>query len=390
MKEHHSTTITVFICIYISKVTLFDSPVKPTYFVGAASVKEILLLMHQQEIKRVKVSPIHDKVLELKDLYVPLRIQKHKADYSIGNEDLKSLTDMFILSNGNLDGKIFVTGESGCGKTMLCLKLLESWVKGNEMHHCPVGTLEKYLAENFSLVFYVALRDSREGTASLVDMVCESVSNGDPQKIQMVKYALNSSNINCLVIVDGLDEWKRTNTLHVPDTYGLVNCVLFYTTRPWVLSNMQLKLNDNDAVYDVLGLDPNCIRDMVSNVLINICGLEKTSNTYQGKCEKYSKSLKPPHLNSILNPMILFYLIQLQNEEDASSQTYQDLNPRVNRSITQISLSMIEVMIQRADRKDDSVKSYINQRKKSQHILFENIPGFSYMKKVDNCIIAIL
>ena len=353
----------------------------------------MLLPIHQDEIKRVQVSPIHDKLLDLKDLYVPLRIQKYyragsgNINDSEDEEQVKCLRDIFYSSE-TIHEKIFITGESGCGKTMLCLKLLESWVKSDGSHTLPDGSLEKCLA-TFDLVFYVPLRDFKDSSTSLVEMICNFISKGDLDKIRNIEHVLRSSQIRCLVIVDDLDEWKRTNTsLNDLDTYGLVNCVLLTTMRSWALSNIQMKFQDNDAIYEVLGIDPDYVWDMVGKVLVHFCGLEKTSIVYHSRLEQCFTWLQTSHFYSIINPMMLFVFVLRQNEEDEASKG--DLNhskQRRNLSNTQLLLSMIEVMIQRAESKDNLVKSYIKQTTQAKHKSFEKIPGYLYINIFGNLLI---
>ena len=335
----------------------------------------------------MKVSPIHDKFLELKDLYVPLRIQKDLTTVTESTcesdmkESVKSLRDIF-QSNETFAERIFITGESGSGKTMLCLKLLESWLNANRLNKLPDGCLEEVLV-NFDLLFYVPLRDFTDGSASLQDMICKHLSKGDPVLMNEITQVLNSRDIRCFVIADGVDEWASTKVgLDFPDTHGLVNSVILSTMRPWVLSNMQLKMNENDTAYEVLGLDPDHIGDMISTVLVNFCGLPTNSFEYNAKWAKYSKTITCTNLNTILNPMMLLALILLWNEggNDDKSQ---------NMSRARLHLSMIEVMIQRAETKDNDVKYYIKnylQRKEKLSLAFvrklADVRYMSYMADV--------
>ena len=363
------------------------------HFVDAASIKEILLPLYQQEVSRVKVSPIHEKSLELKDLFVPLHIQKNHITKpgNVGNstdkETVTSLRDIFF-SEETFTKRIYITGESGIGKTMLCLKLLESWVRGNQMHDIPVDSLAKCLTM-FELVFYVPLRESRDDTMSLMDMICKNISKGDPKKENNIKHVLRSPYIRCLVIVDGLDEWKMTSTsLDDLQTYGLVNCVLLYTMRPWVLSTIQMKLNDNDAVFDILGFDPYNVDEFVGKTLTQVCGVEPNSEQFY----QYSRRLKVSefNFNSIINPMMLFFFtLRLCEKNEPFKESAVLPSYRGNPSITHISLSMMEVMIQRAESKDNVVKSYIKEKKKLQHHKFEKISSdFPYIITCDDLLMA--
>ena len=342
------------------------------HIVDAASIKEKLFRKYQQEAKQVRVSSIHDKVLELNEIYVPLRFQNDdmfkRGTVSQSDEhSFCSLTDIFNCDNTTAE-RIFLKGESGTGKTTLCLKLLQSWVDAQECNNFAPDSLEGCL-DIFHLVFYIPLRDIREGTKCIVDMICEQVSSGDPEMIYKIKHVLSCRDIRCLIVVDGVDEWKTSKVgLEYPDTYGLVNCVLLSTMRPWVISKMQLKLNVNDEAYEVLGLEPDHIGDMISKVLINFCGLQTNSFEYQTKYDNYCAAIRQSELNTILNPMMLLALILIWNEEDIEGYRCREM------SRTRLYLSMIEVMIQRAESKDKDVQSYLKRyvqnEKKSSIDLF--------------------
>ena len=75
---------------------------------------------------------------------------------------LQSMNELF--NNGKTPaGRIFMKGEAGCGKTFLCLKLLDSWCRVKQSCIQSDDPLKQTLAM-FDLVFFVPLRQaSREG-----------------------------------------------------------------------------------------------------------------------------------------------------------------------------------------------------------------------------------
>ena len=319
----------------------------------ADSIKSRLFHMYRKEIKLVKISPIHDKFLELDDIYVPFCIKRAVNTTTSTNAVPGNSLKNILFCNDTFAERIFIKGESGCGKTIMCLKLIESWMLAKQSHPNDDNDLVESLS-TFDLVFYVPLRDSRGCTASLEDMICDIISKGDPDIIKETKVVLRSPDIRCLIVVDGVDEWKKVR-LEYPDTYGLVNCVMLSTMRPWAFNNMQLKLSENDIVYEILGINPESIETMTSKVLIHFCGLPSKSDEYRAKCTKYCKTLKHSNSNIIINPMMLLALILLWNED------YENNPECKNLSRTRLYLSMIQVMIQRAEQKDHGVRSYIEK-----------------------------
>ena len=149
-----------------------------------------------------------------------------------------------------------------------------------------------------------------------------------------------------------------------------------------------MKLNDNDAVFDILGFDPNNVEEFVSKTLSQFCGVEPNSEQF----EQYSTRLKVSefNFNSIINPMMLFVLtLRLGKKNETFKESAVLASSRGNPSITHVSLSMIEVMIQRAESKDSVVKSYIKEKKKLQHHTFEKISSdFPYIITCDDLLMA--
>ena len=85
----------------------------------------------------------------------------------------------------------------------------------------------------YALVFHVSLRDA-EGSP-VVGLVCDSVPECDQKDKEKIKQMLGDSNIRCLVILDGLVEYKLSSVSRVKRFIerGLVNTVVLYTMRPW-------------------------------------------------------------------------------------------------------------------------------------------------------------
>ena len=338
--------------------------------------------MYQQELKQVNALPIHNKFLELKDIFVPPRIHKNSTVESQNGRQseeentFSTLNDIFYCNNTFAD-RIFIKGESGTGKTTLCLKLLESWMKAKQSNNISIDSLEECLAV-FDLVFYIPLGDCRHTNMYLVDMICEHISKGDPRMRNEIKQVLCCPEIRCLVIADGIDELITSQReLEFPDTYGLVNSILLSTMRPWVLSYMPIKMKELDTAYEVLGLHPDHIDDMISKILIHFCGLQTNSVEYQTKHANFCNNIKQSALNVIYNPMMLLPLILLWNEKYCIDYNHKNI------SMAQLYLSMVDVMIQRAETKDHDVKSYIQKfiecgQNSTIHVLDE-MSGFRYI-----------
>ena len=249
-------------------------------------------------------------------------------------------------------------GEAGHGKTVFCLKLLESWSKP-----CVNDELSDILSV-FDLVFFVPLRLVRKETLSVNDMICEGVSGGCTDTIGRVKRMLCNGKIRCLVILDGLDEWRipsSGSSAGVPDTYGLVNCVLFFTMRPWKLAKLSLGLfKGEDKVVEIQGLKSSSVEDVIRKVLTNFYGADSSIDE---KVKSMLAKSKTPMLQSLMKIPIMLTAschVWCEEENDVGSN---NLDKKSSLSscyfMTGFFLSLVETMIKRAENKHGDFKSVL-------------------------------
>ena len=250
----------------------------------------------------------------LSEIYAPISIEEdleakkrtRRADEPSGARKLESVQKVFYTGNKN-SSRIFVKGEAGSGKSVFCLKLMESWSQlkqcPKEEHECEEESqflkeafekmdrlailetkvkcttcdMQQYLSQ-FDLLYYVSLRDATERTESVVDLICDAVCNGCQDSIERTKRLISSQKIRSLVLLDGLDEW-----LPPPGFTGFPNirgvnrskCVLLSTMRPWKLAQLQLTPKLNDQIITVSGLSSYSVAKVIENVLVNFYGLEE-------------------------------------------------------------------------------------------------------------------
>ena len=192
-------------------------------------------------------------------------------------------------------------------------------------------------------------------------MICDMVSLGCEDVIRRTKVLLNNRGIRCLVVIDGLDEWvPPEGHSGLPDTYGLVNTVLFFTSRPWKISKLHLRNHSNDRVVNISGLLPKSEDKVIEYVLVNVYGLTPGTNLFRDKLKKYSAMAKDSSLKSLTKiPMMLTALCYMWIEEDAimekrSKKDHSDkIIPSTQTSMAYTYLSLVEAMIRRADEKHD-------------------------------------
>ena len=272
------------------------------------------------------------------------------------------------------------------------------------------------------MVVYVPLRHAKHGVSSVVDLVCDSVSDCDLRVQKNMKQILGDSSIPCLVILDGLDEWRAPDTCRVrgfPDSSGLVNCTLLCTMRPWRMINLLLELDSKyDKVVQILGLKRSSVKTVIKNVLLYFYGFDVNSNLYKQKYKQFCKKSKLPGMKSLLKvPLMLTSSCIVWNEEsdvssekvkhhfkldefcsdsddsissgsdDSSSSKYDNVLVRailhgVLYFMTFFYLKLMEITITRAKLKHDLVRSFLCPSQRPT-ITLQNTPhilsGFSHI-----------
>ena len=285
-----------------------------------------------------------------------------------GGKQLKSLQEMFYTTDKPAR-RIFMKGEAGCGKTFFCLKLLDTWCQVKQSGKVTNDVLQQCL-DAFDLVFYLPLRHFKGNVASVKDMIGQTVSE---QCLNLV----SGGRLHCMVILDGLDESPVTFK-ELPSMHGIVNYVLFCTTRPWKLTQLSLTYSHDDKVVQILGLLPTSEKKVIECVLVNFYKRKKETKEFKKKFKRYSSMLKISSLESLVKiPMMLTACCCMWYEEDANYEQAEDrkgqvikYSPTIHTSMTHTYLSLLDSMIRRAEQKCD-LRSILTQAPPFPH---SNIP----------------
>ena len=286
-----------------------------------------------------------------------------RPDEPSGNKTLKRVQGVFYVrdreTGEKLSTRILIKGEAGSGKSVFCLKLVESWCQLKQSvkheHVCekhselirhlekdkdlpwllrdlcsdgmcqprlpdiPCTTCEmKQCLSQFDLLYYVPLRDATEGKTTVLDLVCDSVCNKRQNVIDRTKRLLDNDNIRCLIVLDGVDEWPNPPEFSgLPKSDGLSdNCVLLWTMRPWKLVHLQLKPKHDDHIVTVTGLSPYSVAKVIENILIRFYGLK--GEALKLRFLAYCKKVTDKTVEGIMRmPMMLIAACHLWHKEDA-------------------------------------------------------------------------
>ena len=344
--------------------------------------------------------------LKVSEIYAPLLIEEdldamkrtRRPDEQSGSKTLKRVQGVFYVRDPDagekLSTRILIKGEAGSGKSVFCLKLVESWchlkqsVKHEhvcEKHSELIRQLEKdedlprllkrlcsysqqkyHLPEipctaceisqcllQFDLLYYVPLRDATEGKTSVLDLVCDAVCKKRQKVIDRTKCLLDNDNIRCLIVLDGVDEWPNPHGFNgLPTSDGLSdNCVILWTMRPWKLVHLQLKPKHDDHIVTVSGLSPYSVAKVIENILIRFYGLK--GETMKLRFLAYCKKVTDDSIEGIMRmPMMLIAACHLWHKEEAiGSNKLSDSDQSFSK--THLYLSLLDLMIQNAARKQN-------------------------------------
>ena len=316
--------------------------------------------MYTGVTKSVDVLPFQDQSpgLPIANIFAPLLMEEDLNSKERmpnpeghGGKELKNLREIFFVGNKPAK-RIFMKGEAGCGKTFFCLKLLDTWCQVKQSQTVSDDVLQQCLSV-FDLVFYLPLRHFKKDLKSVKDMIGQTVSE------QCLRLSVSGrQGIHCLVILDGLDESPVTFK-ELPSMHGIFSYVLFCTTRPWKLTQLQLTYSQNDKILQIIGLLPSSEKKVIEYILVDLYKLQKESQEFKKLFKRYSSMLKDSSIAPLVKiPMMLTACCCMWYEEDAyferskgwKGQVTKD-SPTVHTSMTYTYLSLVDSMIRRADEK---------------------------------------
>ena len=340
--------------------------------------------------------------LPVGEIYAPLLIEEdldamkrtRRPDEPSGSRSLDSVQSLFYVRDRDggkkLSTRILIKGEAGSGKSVLCLKLVESWCQLKQSqkykHVCekhselvvqlekdhklpqlldqlcsgtprrmpeiPCTTCEiKQCLSQFDLLYYIPLRDATEGKTSVLDLLCDAVCKKRQNIIARTKRLLNRDDIRCLILLDGVDEWPNPHGFtELPNSDGLsLKCVLLWTMRPWKLVHLHLKPKHDDHIVTVCGLSSYSVAKVIENILTRFYGL--SGEVLKSRFLAYCKKVTDKTLAGIMRmPMMLIAACHLFHREKAVGFN-KSLVSEQFFSKTHLYLSLLDIMIQNAVRK---------------------------------------
>ena len=404
-------------------------------FSDVNDIQACLIKKYDQSSNRVQVMPLNaDEVMPIQDIYGDLELAEEptnmrktrKEDEVTGKNLLNSIADMFHV-NKKLK-RIFVKGEAGHGKSVLCLKLSKVWAnekrvkdsaksnksdqaenlnteQKNQMSHADNLEDDAKLSHCLSvyeLVFHVSLCHARSLSerSSLMDLVCDNFPECDQNNKGKIKQILADSNIPCLIILDGLDEYKLPSVSRVKGflEYGLVNTVVLCTMRPWRMVDLELGLeSDHDKVVQICGLKEESVETVLSNILVHFYKLQRDSALYKAVKKRFDEYSQLPTMESVMNiPLMLTMCSHVWYEEceevnvgkDRVAHSAQSSVGRKSSGrqssyfVTSLYLKLLKVTITRTEKKHDDVRDYLCEKLKNPPAMKNTPPILSHFGRI--------
>lgn len=261
------------------------------------------------------------KAIRVTDLYVEANVHflDHSyAEYGLSEEDICEVLSYREMFHG-LPKNVYLLGSPGRGKTIFCLRLVETWVKAVSKRNLGVQTgydsltdEQLFLAETFDLVLFVSLRNA-EANESIRDMIHSQIFLENPNLSRYVDDCLSKMPQRVLVLLDGLDEWPGFVENRTLSRAGLNNCLTLITSRHSVLDT--LRIHANDRAFEIRELSEANVTQLAENVLNQVFHSPEPST----KAQAFAHALKQSKLPVVTEvPIILAFLVCLWFESTKS------------------------------------------------------------------------
>ncbi|XP_052759951.1 uncharacterized protein LOC128202836 isoform X2 [Mya arenaria] len=246
-------------------------------------LRQRLAKLYLKTLSSAPFSPLVSDNDEMLDkFYVPPEIieKTHRKVGSIEDENCGTPVNSYrqlFCPNGRNVSNIYMVGEAGMGKSFFTSKCALLWA-GNispdaskdksKKHRFNAELLFKdtdYLS-TFEYLFRLTLRDSLDDcnlTHMIKDQLIDSIYSIHESE-DAFKTALKVlSTKQCVIIVDGLDEWSHPRNLKcpckeedkvVPFLPPTIDATVLITSRPWRMSKYRVKDSRIDKYLEIKGV----------------------------------------------------------------------------------------------------------------------------------------
>ncbi|XP_053388336.1 uncharacterized protein LOC123541543 isoform X1 [Mercenaria mercenaria] len=236
-----------------------------------ADFQERLAKQYGNDVIKVSLVPLkpHRKQENVNDVYIPPWLTVEiKNQYSKQGKDMK-ISMHEIFRNQEKSAKyVYIIGDAGSGKSMLCKMLVYFWCIAHSHQECSSddSDIVKEM-NNFNFLFYISLRHFAD--CDSIEKMLEK-SYRDPALGDILK---NESS-ECLILLDGLDEWKQVNTHDsqfltpgLPGRNLHAHYTIVTTSRQWKFDFLQINDSEVDKIIKLHGIDENEIKNVTEKTV---------------------------------------------------------------------------------------------------------------------------
>lgn len=248
-------------------------------------------------------------VVPLEDLYVMPQMEAidlYRHSFSHSKTPVADYQQL-LLHKGIHYNNLYLTANAGVGKTAFCQRICMAWCQAhNEMPLLAEMFKDEEIStmKTYDFLFLLPLRDVDRSLCHLDEMIETTIVKYLPSKYnnrRLLENILDEK--SCLVILDGLDEWKhppsctKQNTeLDIPHRKSRKNWTIVTTTRPWKLDLLRLPCNQIGRHVELNELKEKSSHELVSKA-INLLnkGLDKSGK----KIEDFFRTASSKNLKEI-------------------------------------------------------------------------------------------
>ncbi|XP_060577424.1 uncharacterized protein LOC132734654 [Ruditapes philippinarum] len=262
-------------------------------------------------------------------------IQTNLSDGRKETTRVKSLGDLLTLDR-NVPLEIYLSAVAGFGKTAFSKYLAITWCQAhkNDENYNHFKDEELEALSGFEYLFLVLLRDTAK-VCDVDDMIEQQVIQYLQCSSSMPKEFLKGllkdilRNEQCLVILDGLDEWTHPDNdclklpKSVPHRYAREKCVILTTTRPWKLGVSNLEISHKTV--ELVKLNKHKRREFNLNAMKILKRSNEDENLINEVC-RFEEEIRNHDLEDMEStPLLLLYLICLWVEQIPIGNSALDL-----------------------------------------------------------------
>ncbi|XP_045212363.2 uncharacterized protein LOC123563570 [Mercenaria mercenaria] len=316
-------------------------------------LKNDLLDFNFQKHSAIPITPVFEETdVLITEFYVrPELISIERQSFGLlGSEIRTPLADLnkMFYKEKKRNNEIYLTSDAGFGKTSFSKFLVITWcyAHSDELTSQYFCDKDLHLMREFDLVFLIQLRDVSiecDVDDMIIEHIIKQLSRPSHIDLPFLQNVLHQE--NCLIILDGLDEWLHPSgsSCHaklnsIPHRKVRRKCTVLTTTRPWKLGIINIKASQIDKRVELCGLSEANIGRLKDMAISKLLGDYVDRKAATGNFNAEIKDKELANLES--NPTLLMYIICLWCEGKPLGKSKSELYSQI-----------VELLLNRAEQK---------------------------------------